>query len=499
MKLAFEYGLGMMEANLPDSTDIFIPGETVPDPPPLEDIEAATRRSILNPVGVEPISRQVRQGSKVAIVFPDRVKGGTQANAHRKISIPIIIEECLKAGVEEKDIKLICSNGLHRKNTKEEIRSLLGDATFDRFWSLGQIVNHDSEDWSNLVDLGYEDSYHARVIMNKEVFESDLAVLIGHTLGNPYGGYSGGYKHCATGITHWQCIGSHHSPAVMHRPDFVPVSTHSLMRSKFDAIGQHMEKRMGKKFFCCDAVLDTYQRQIAVFSGAADRIQPLSWEVADKRTYVHWAEKKYDVMVFGMPQAFHYGNGMGTNPILIMQAISAQIIRHKRVLADNPVIICSSICNGYFHDEEFPAYREVFNLFQKDYANTLPDVERYAEYLSRKQEYIDKYRFDYGYHPFHAFSMISCAHIAEKHCAAIYIVGAQEPGYARAMGMKTRATFEEALRDARKYVGDRPNILALPKTFKTAAVHLCMKEGFETGAGASGSVGDASDGECCAH
>jgi len=262
MKLAFEYGLGMMEANLPDSTDIFIPGETVPDPPLLEDVEAATRRSIQNPIGVEPISRQVRKGSKVVIVFPDRVKGGTQANSHRKISIPIIIEECLKAGVEEKDIKLICSNGLHRKNTKEEIRSLLGDTIFDRFWSLGQIVNHDSEDWSNLVDLGYEDSYHARVIMNKEVFESDLAVLIGHTLGNPYGGYSGGYKHCATGITHWQCIGSHHSPAVMHRPDFVPVSTHSLMRSKFDAIGQHMEKRMGKKFFCCDAVLDTYQRKL---------------------------------------------------------------------------------------------------------------------------------------------------------------------------------------------------------------------------------------------
>jgi len=43
MKLEFEYGLGMMEANLPDSTDIFIPGETVPDPPLLEDVEAATQ------------------------------------------------------------------------------------------------------------------------------------------------------------------------------------------------------------------------------------------------------------------------------------------------------------------------------------------------------------------------------------------------------------------------------------------------------------------------
>lgn len=74
--------------------------------------------------------------------------------------------------------------------------------------------------------------------------------------------------------------------------------------------------------------------------------------------------------------------------------------------------------------------------------------------------------------------MISSAHIAEMNTAAIYLVGAQEPGYARGMGLKTRATFEEALQDAmKKYTGDNPNILALPRTFKTTAVHLCMKTG----------------------
>ncbi|GAB1483091.1 lactate racemase domain-containing protein [Treponema sp.] len=475
MKLSFEYGHGLMEANLPDTTDVFIPGETVADPAFLGDIEKATQESILNPLGVPPISKQVKKGSKVVIIFPDKVKGGFQETSHRKTSIPIIIEECLRAGVLSSDIKLICSNGLHRKNTKEEIKSLLGDAVFNRFWPEGQIVNHDSEDWSNLIDLGIEPVYKSHVIMNKEVYNADLAVLIGHTLGNPYGGYSGGYKHCATGITHWKCIGAHHTPSVMHREDFVPVSVNSLMRGKFDAIGMHMEEAMGKKFFVCDAVLDTYQRQIAVFTGAAAAIQPPSWKVADTRTYVHWAEKKYDVMVMGMPQAFHYGNGMGTNPILMMQAISAQIIRHKRILSDNPVIICSSLCNGYFHDEEFPSYRDLYNLFQKDYANTLPDVEKYNEYMSNNQAYVDKYRYNYGFHPFHAFSMISCAHIAEKHCAAVYIVGAQEPGFARGMGMKTRSTFEEALSDARKFTGPNPNILALPKAFKTASVHLCMK------------------------
>ena len=158
-----------------------------------------------------------------------------------------------------------------------------------------------------------------------------------------------------------------------------------------------------------------------------------------------------------------------------MQAIAANIIRHKRVMKDNCVVICSSICNGYFHDEEFPSYRELYELFQKDYHSTLPDLAKYGEYFCSKQEYIDKYRFNFGYHAYHPFSMISYGHIAEMFTAATYIVGAYEPGYARSMGMKTRSTFAEALEDAKRYVGDDPKILALPRTFRTAGVHLMME------------------------
>jgi len=475
MILDFEYGQGTMSANLPDNTDVFIPGETVADPQFLKDPISATLESLRSPIGMPPISQLVSAGSKVVIVFPDRVKGGTQETSHRKVSIKLVLEELYGAGVQKKDILLICSNGLHRKNTGPEILELLGPEIFNEFWFKGQIINHDSEDMENIVDLGCTESGDP-VLMNRYVFESDLAILIGHVQGNPYGGYSGGYKHCSTGITHWRSIASHHVPHVMHRPDFVPVSGKSLMRTKFNEIGMHMEAKMGHKFFCCDAVLDTKSRQIAVFSGYAAQMQPISWETADKRTYVPWAEKKYDVMVFGMPQAFHYGNGMGTNPIFMMQAISAQIIRHKRILSDRLVVICASTCNGYFHDEEFPCYKEVYELFQKDYRNILPDMNQLGEYFANRQDYIDKYRYAFGFHPFHAFSMLSCGHIAEKNTAAVYIVGAQEPGYARGMGLKTRSTFEEALADAqKKYLPENPNILALPRAFKTSAAHLMMK------------------------
>ncbi|MFI3129450.1 MAG: lactate racemase domain-containing protein [Bacillota bacterium] len=492
MKLDFEYGKGTISAELPDNTDVFIPGVTMPDPEciPEDKIVEETLKSIRNPIGMDPLTKIAKAGDKVCIVFPDRVKGGEQPTSHRKTSIKLILAELYSVGVKKEDILLICSNGLHRKNTNEEIRGVLGDELFGEFYPSHQIMNHDSEDYDHLVDLGTTKRGDP-VLMNKYVYDADVVIMIGHTQGNPYGGYSGGYKHCATGITHWKSIASHHVPEVMHRKDFTPVNGSSLMRAKFDEIGQHMETCSGKKFFSCDAVLDTKSRQIAVFSGWAKEMQPLSWKVADKRTYVHFAEKKYNVMVFGMPQFFHYGEGMGTNPIMLMQALSAQVIRHKRIMADNCVIICQSLCNGYFHDELWPYTREMHAMFQKDEMNILPDMNRYGEYFATNEEFIRQYRYCNAFHPFHGFSMIACGHIAEKNCSAIYLTGAQEPGIARSMGLKTRRTIEEALEDAKKIVGEKPNVIALPLAFKTAAVHLCMKSDPEQTC-----MGE-SDGPCC--
>ena len=480
MKLDFEYGQGLMSAELPDSTEVFIPGKTVPDPQCLpqdwDSLYAATLDSLRHPMGMVPLRELAAPGKTAVIVIPDIVKGGCQPTSHRKVSITACLEELYAGGVRKEDILLLFSNGLHPRSTEAEMRQILGEKLFNDFYWTNQITSHDSEDQEHMVDLGTTKRGDP-VLMNKYVFDCDIPILIGHVQGNPYGGYPGGYKHCSTGITHWRSIASHHVPKVMHRDDFTPVSGHSLMRTKFDEIGMHMEEKMGHPFFCCDAVLDTYSRQIAIYSGYAAVMMPESWKLANKRTYVPFAEEKYDVMVFGMPQNFHYGDGMGTNPIQMMQALSAQVIRHRRIMSDRCVFIVSSICDGYFHDERWPYLRELYDLFQHDYMNILPDMNRYGEYFATKEEYIRKYRFANAFHPFHGFSMMSCGHLAEEHTSAIYIVGAREPGIARSMGLKTRATFEEALADAmRKYTGPNPNILALPRTFTTAAVHLCMKD-----------------------
>ena len=90
MKLEFEYGQGLMSAELPDSTDVFIPGQTVADPSCIEQtwetLYATTLDSIRNPIGMPTLTQLAHKGSKVAFVIPDIVKGGNQPTSHRKVA-----------------------------------------------------------------------------------------------------------------------------------------------------------------------------------------------------------------------------------------------------------------------------------------------------------------------------------------------------------------------------------------------------------------------------
>lgn len=74
MKLNFEYGNGLMSAELPDNTDVFIPGETVQDPPCLsqdwDSLYRATLKSIREPIGMEPLAALAKGKKKRCLCNP---------------------------------------------------------------------------------------------------------------------------------------------------------------------------------------------------------------------------------------------------------------------------------------------------------------------------------------------------------------------------------------------------------------------------------------------
>ncbi|GAB3928591.1 hypothetical protein GCM10011575_12860 [Microlunatus endophyticus] len=469
-----EYGDHEIDAQVPDTAIEIIAGRAHQEPEPLSDPVAATRDALRAPLGLPPIADQVGPGSKITIAFPDRVKGGIHETAHRRVAIPLVLDELERAGVRSGDITLVCAIGLHRKNTAEEFAALLGPAVLDRL-DPGQIVNHDAED-PGIADAGL--SRHGDPVQfNRLLAESDLTVLLGHTSGNPYGGFSGGYKMPATGLTTWRSIRAHHSPGTMHRPDFVPASTHSHFRHQLEAIGRAMEQAMGRPFFSVDAVLDAQSRQVQVSAGAITPVEQATWPLARRRTEVTLDGPPADVLVLGMPRNFHYGGGMGSNPILMTQAIGAAVARAGSALRPRserggPVIIAASVCDGYFNEPEFPATVPLYDALQT--VESAADLVRFEESYATRREWVDAYRSGAAYHPFHAFSMAYMGGVATNAAAAIFIAGAQEARFAEGMGCIPIGSVEAALAAAEQYVGGNPRVLVIPQLSKPA-YHLAAR------------------------
>ena len=468
--VAMDYGDGRLKVFLPDSSVVFRLADLNNDPP-AADAKAATRAALGKPLELPPLYEQAKPGKKAVIAFPDRVKGGVHTHAHRRVAIPLIIEELLKGGMQLEDITLLCAPGLHRMNTLEEFYWMLGKEIVDMFHP-GRIKNHDAEAHDNL-DFG-QDPMGNYVQINRQFADADIPIVIGHCAGNPYGGYSGGYKMLVTGLTTAKCIGSHHCPATMHRPDWLGASTSSRMREQFRSIGEAIEKGMGKKVFGVDAVLGKKAQVLAVTAGSLAEIEKATWPLADRRTNISLdMPEPADVLIMGMPRNFHYGPGMGTNPILMSLAIGGQLSRCRHYVREGAVIIAASVCDGWFNDNWFPSYKETYEALQK-YC-TAPEflASEDAARITADTDYCFRFSNYYIYHPFHAMSMISGGSVLHNYCSAVFIAGAKAPRYARGMGFIPTTTFDEALARAKHHVGNNPRILCTPDCFTGGiGVHL---------------------------
>jgi len=473
-EVLLDYGDEKMRVELPDTATVVRCGQTYQDPPGIDNRQA-TLEALKNPLGFPPLRELGGPDKKVVIGFPDRVKGGVQPTAHRRVAIPLIVQELIAGGTRLENITLLCGMGLHRQNTLEEWYWYLGREIVDQFWP-DRLVNHDGEA-QDLCDFG-TDGMGNVVLCNRLLAEADLPIVVGHCAGNPYGGYSGGYKMIVTGFTGWRSIASHHCPGTMHRLDWLGASTDSRMRHQFRSIGRAMEKGIGKKFFAVDAVLGQFSQVLAVAAGELGAVEEATWPLAGRRTNVELEmPEPADLLIIGLPRNFHYGPGMGTNPILMSLAIGGQLSRCWHAFREGGVIIAASVCDGWFNDSWFPSYRDTYDALQRYCTPAEFLASEEAARLASDTEYCFRYSNFFTYHPFHAMSMISGGSVPALRTSAVFLAGAKAPKYARGMGFTPVSSFEEAMRGAERYLGQNPRILCTPECFSGGVpVHLHLKK-----------------------
>jgi nickel-dependent lactate racemase len=202
VKVKVHYGKRELEVSLP-KRNLF----SVVD---LNDVSGAPdenreiKRAIQNPIGHAGIQALAQKGDKTLIIVDDF----TRATPAYKI-LPVIIKELNKAGISDRNIKIMLAGGTHRRMKHEEVVQKIGEQIVERF----EILKHDIETVKNkdeLVHLG-KTPLGTPISVNKHVVEAEIKIGVGQIVGHPLAGWGGGAKiiqpgvcgHETTWVTHW--------------------------------------------------------------------------------------------------------------------------------------------------------------------------------------------------------------------------------------------------------------------------------------------------------
>jgi len=176
--------------------------------PPLADVPDAVQQALARPVNSPPLRRLAKPGDKVCLVFTDVTRVCPD-----HLLVPPLLAELEAAGVEDRDITLLCGTGMHRPSTAAEKVAKLGQVVVDRYC----VVDNAPQNPGALADLGITES-GVPVLISRLVHEADLVVTTGMVEPHLLAGYSGGRKTLAVGAAGEATIAHTHGPKMAGNP-----------------------------------------------------------------------------------------------------------------------------------------------------------------------------------------------------------------------------------------------------------------------------------------
>jgi nickel-dependent lactate racemase len=203
MLIQLPYGKKKLSLSLPDSYNIcviepiFVPAISEPC--------AAIRKALQSPISLPTLSQLVKPDDRVGIVFSDVTRPTPNS-----LILPEILAEI--AHIPPQNVILFDGLGTHRKNSSEELRTMLGDSIVDTH----RIVQNDAFDPSTQVYLG-ETTYGHEIWLNRELMDCDFKILTGYIEPHFFAGFSGGGKAIMPGMAGLATIlGNHSAKMIAH-------------------------------------------------------------------------------------------------------------------------------------------------------------------------------------------------------------------------------------------------------------------------------------------
>jgi hypothetical protein len=423
-----------IDVQLPERTRVVKAGQGSTRIEPLADQAAAVREALARPLGMPPIGQLVKPTSRVLIAFDDPTV--PSYGPIRQLAVEAVLAELASAGVREEQVTLVCANALHRKWTPEELSAGLGEGLVARFGD--RLQCHDAEDAANLVHFGNTpEGYDVEV--HRLVAECDLTVYVnaGYHLG-----FGGGWKSVCVGLSTWKSI------RWTHTPDGMSMSLHkNRMHAVFDAMGRHLEARLGRRIFKIETVLANPFQAGRVLAGGVDETRQAALEVLSG---VHQprraAGEPVDMLVYGVPAWSPYATFASMNPILTLISSGLGYLGGYIEALGKPgcSVILATPCKDEWDMQHHPAYREVWDRVLPASRDPYEISARWIDEFATRADYIDQYRRAVAFHPVHA---ILATHPLKrlKHAGQVFVAGASDPALPRRLGFEPAASVEEAV------------------------------------------------------
>src|ERR687890_1277606 len=320
-------GHGRMAVELPDEAAVITP---VPHAA-AQDVPAALRRALREPVSGPPLRERVRRGQTVAISACDITRAQP-----REAMLTVLLEE-LDGIVDLDDVVVLVATGTHRANTEPELRAMFGDAIVDSV----RIVNHDSRAPDTHRFVGTFGA-GVPVSLNALWVDADVRLTTGFVEPHFFAGFSGGPKMVAPGLASLDTVLVLHDAKRIGDPRAtwgvtVGNPVHDDVRAIAAATGVT---------YAFDVVLNQDQEVIEAFGGDVLEMHATAIESA-RRVAMAPVDDAFDVVVTSGA-----GHPLDQNLYQSVKGMSAA----SQVARPGGTIVCAAECGDGFPDHG--SYRE---------------------------------------------------------------------------------------------------------------------------------------------
>jgi nickel-dependent lactate racemase len=277
------FGKGELSFELPDGmTGSVVVSKAVP---PIEDVPAAIKRALANPINSPTLRELAKPGDRVCMVFTDITRASPD-----HLLVPPMLAELEAAGVSGEAITLLCGIGMHRPSTPEEKVAKLGAAVVARY----RVVDNEPQNAAALVDLGTTGS-GIPLSVSKIAYEADLLIATGIVEPHQYAGYSGGRKTLAVGAAGEAMIAYTHGPQMIDHPG---TRLGRIQGNPFHEAVTEAARRANLRFIL-NVVQDDHKRPVAILAGEPEATF-VELVKAAKELYEVPIPRQFDVAVAGV-------------------------------------------------------------------------------------------------------------------------------------------------------------------------------------------------------